>query len=100
MLGAMPAYTPTDKPAVHGEGGLYDHIAEQVLRITSADIVLLVVGGGAKGSGFSVSADPRSAAGVDAAMGGDDLVAMLRDIANQIERARPQAKGVPTKAKA
>jgi len=99
MLGAM-SYTPTDKPAVHGDGGLYDDLSAEVLRITSADLVLLVVAGGAKGSGFSISADARSAAGVDAAMGGDDLVAMLRDIANQIERARPQAKGVPSKAKA
>ncbi len=67
-----------------GKAGNYDEICERLsLDLKAAALVLLVIGG-RHGSGMSVSVDPKGGlSGV--AMGGDELAAMLREMADMIE---------------
>jgi FAD/FMN-containing dehydrogenase len=58
--------------------GKYDDLATHVREATDADIVVVIVFGGTKGSGFSLQADAM----VDVT----PLVAVLRSVANTIER--------------
>ena len=65
--------------------GKYDHLCTYVRMKSKAPGARVIVLGGTKGSGFSVQVDASRLASTD-------LVAILRDMANQIESEQERAK--------
>lgn len=68
---------------ISGGQGRYDPECSGMLVQTSADVLLLVVLGGSKGSGFSMSVNVRKVQTVPAL---EKIVAALRSAADQIEK--------------
>lgn len=68
--------------------GKYDAECTGLLRKVGADMVVVIVGGGARGSGFSLSARPEMMAS-----GLPVVVAALREAADQIERDAARTSG-------
>jgi hypothetical protein len=63
--------------------GKYDHVATLARTATNAQAVVVIIVDGDEGSGFSVQATPRFVEGGES----DVLVKVLRDVADQIEKA-------------
>lgn len=65
------------------EKGKYDAVAEALILSTQADMVLVMISGGRKGSGFSVSTmNPNHVSQVPR---------LLREIADKIEQSQSEA---------
>jgi hypothetical protein len=71
-----------------GEGGKYDDLCEATLRAAQAQGVILIVMGGFRGSGFSVSIEQT----VVAKGGVDNLPKVLREVADQIDAELKELK--------
>lgn len=65
----------------HGNAGRYTSQGERLLHETGAEIVVLIVLGGAKGHGFSISATRP--------VGGSEAAVILRGIADTVDGAEP-----------
>jgi hypothetical protein len=72
-----------------GEGGKYDAQCEQVLRNTKAEACVVIVLGGEKGSGFSVSVTNLSAARAIP----DLLRTVAQDMEADLRRIMPGTEG-------
>jgi len=67
-----------------GHAGRYDEICERLALDLKAAAAVLIVIGGRHGSGMSVSVDPKGGL-TGVAMGGDELAALLREMAEKLE---------------
>ena len=66
-----------------GRGGKFDEICERLARDLKASAVVLVVVGGQRGTGMSVSVDPNGGH-ASLTVGGDELAAILFEVAERI----------------
>lgn len=83
-MGAGKAWGVVKRTVQDGRSGNYDAICERLsLDLKAAAVVLLVIGG-RHGSGMSVSVDPKGGI-ARVAMGGNELAALLREMADALE---------------
>lgn len=61
-------------------GGKYEKEVEDLIKTEQADVAAIIIGGGRKGSGFSLAVRPEATQMVGA------IVAALREVADRLEK--------------